>query len=120
MFVSNHGEPLHQVGVSISLHLDAPLYVGIGLSSHNPALTEKATFSNIEIKPLAPPATPAQMVLYSTVQAIGVEDNFRRAIVINSRLLTLRPPTGPATARPSSSTRTDICTRLPQPEARRN
>ena len=92
MFVSNHGEPLHQVGVSISLHLDAPLYVGIGLSSHNPALTEKATFSNIEIKPLAPPATPAQMVLYSTVQAIGVEDNFRRAIVIHSQAAHAQAP----------------------------
>ena len=92
MFVSNHGEPLHQVGASISLHLDAPMYVGIGLSSHNPAVTEKATFSNIEFKPLAAPATPAQMVLYSTVQAIGVEDNFRRAIVINSQAAHAQAP----------------------------
>ena len=59
MFVSNHGEPLHQVGASIKLHLEGPFYVGIGLSSHNPAVTEKVTFSNVELKQLTPPATPS-------------------------------------------------------------
>ncbi len=84
MFVSNHGEPLHQVGASIKLHLDGPFYVGIGLSSHNPAVTERVTFSNVELKQLAPPATPAQLTLYSTLQTIEIADNSRRATILQS------------------------------------
>ena len=84
MFLSNRGEPLHQVGASIKLHLDGPFYVGIGLSSHNPAVTEKVTFSNVELKQLTPPATPAKLNLYSTLQTIDVADNARRATVVYS------------------------------------
>jgi hypothetical protein len=84
MFLSNHGEPLHQVGASIKLHLDGPFYVGIGLSSHNPAVTEKVVFSNVELKQLAPPATPAQLTLYSTLQAIEIAENARRATLLYS------------------------------------
>lgn len=72
MFVSNHGEPLHQTGASIKLHFDEPFYVGIGLSSHNPAVTEKAVFSNVEIKQLTPPAAQAQKTLYSALQTLEV------------------------------------------------
>jgi hypothetical protein len=35
MFLSMHGEPLHQAGASIKLHFDGPFYAGIGLCSHN-------------------------------------------------------------------------------------
>jgi TolB protein len=84
MFVSNHGEPLHQVGASIKLHFDAPFYVGIGLSSHNPAVTEKVVFSNVELKQLTPPATPAQKTLYSTLQVIDIPENARRATILYS------------------------------------
>jgi len=92
MFVSNHGEPLHQGGASIKLHLDGPFYVGIGLSSHNPAVTEKATFSNVELKALTPPAVPAKMELYSTLQAIEVADNSRRATVVLSQPAHMEAP----------------------------
>jgi hypothetical protein len=85
MFVSSHGEPLHQVGASIKLHLDGPFYVGIGLSSHNPAVTEKVNFSNVELKQLTPPATPARLTLYSTLQAIEIADNSRRATILYSQ-----------------------------------
>ena len=84
MFVSNHGEPLHQVGASIKLHLDGPFYAGIGLSSHNPAVIEKVVFSNVELKQLAPSATPARLALYSTLQTISVDDSARRATVLLS------------------------------------
>ena len=84
MFVSNHGELLHQVGASIKLHLEGPFYVGIGLSSHNPAVTEKVTFSNVELKQLAPPATPATLTLYSTLQTIAIADNSRRDTILLS------------------------------------
>ena len=84
MFLSNHGEPLHQVGASIKLHLDGPFYAGIGLSSHDPAVTEKVTFSNVELKQLTPPATPAKMALYSTLQTIEVAEGSRRATLVYS------------------------------------
>lgn len=84
MFVSNHGEPLHQVGASIKLHLDEPFYVGIGLSSHDPAVTEKVTFSNVELKQLTPSPTPARLTLYSTLQTIDIADNARRGTILFS------------------------------------
>lgn len=84
MFVSNDGEPLHQVGASIKLHIDGPFYVGIGLSAHNPAVTEKAVFSNVELKQLAPSAPLANLALYSTLQTISVDDSARRATVLLS------------------------------------
>jgi Tol biopolymer transport system component len=84
MFLSMGSEPLHQVGASVKLHLDGPFYAGIGVCSHNKDVTEKATFANVELTPLASPATPANLVLYSTLQTIGIEDNARRAIVIDT------------------------------------
>ncbi len=47
IFVSNHGEPMHQVGDPIQLHIDSPFYVGIGFCSHLPAKTDMAVFSNV-------------------------------------------------------------------------
>ena len=84
MFVSNHGEGLHQVGASIKLHLDGPFYVGIGLCSHNPAVTEKVVFSDVELKQLMPPATAAHLTLYSTLQTIDIAENSRRATILLS------------------------------------
>jgi TolB protein len=92
MFVSLHGEPLHQVGASVHLHLEGPFYAGIGVSSHNKDVTEKATFANVELTPLTAPATPANLVLYSTLQTIAIEDNFRRAIVVDSERAHLEAP----------------------------
>jgi TolB protein len=84
MFVSNDGESLHQVGASIKLHLNGPFYVGIGLSAHNTAAAEKAAFSNVELKPLTPPANTAKLVLYSTLQTITIDDAARQATVLLS------------------------------------
>lgn len=84
IFVSNSGEPLHQVGASIKLHLDEPFYVGIGLCAHNKTAAEKAVFSNVELKQLAPPAEPAKRVLYSTLQTITIDDAARQATVLLS------------------------------------
>lgn len=80
MFLSNHGEPLHQVGASIKLHLQDPFYAGIGVCSHNKDAVEAATFSHLTMEP--PKADTGQPILYSTLQTIGIEDNFRRAMVI--------------------------------------
>lgn len=82
LFLSNHGEPLRQVGASIKLHFADPFYAGLGVCSHNKDAVETATFSNVELTPLTAPAAPAQLALYSTLQTIGIEDNFRRALVV--------------------------------------
>jgi hypothetical protein len=47
IFVSNSGEPMHQVGDPIQLHIDSPFYVGIGFCSHLPAKTDTAVFSQV-------------------------------------------------------------------------
>jgi len=82
MFLSNHGEPLHQVGASIKLHLEGPFYAGIGVCSHNKEVVEQATFSNLQLVTPAEVVSTGQPVLYSTLQTIGIEDNFRRAMIV--------------------------------------
>jgi TolB protein len=84
MFLSNHGEPLHQTGASIKLHLQEPFYVGIGVCSHNKDVVEAATFSNLELKRLTPPKESAQMALYSTLQTIGLDADSPRSTVVSS------------------------------------
>lgn len=92
MFLSLHGEPLHQVGASIKLHFDGSFYAGIGVCSHNKDVTEKGTFAHVELTPLSEPATPSNLALYSTLQTIGIEDNFRRAVVIASERAHIEAP----------------------------
>ncbi len=47
LFVSLEGEPMHQFGPPISLHLDGPFYVGIGFCSHLPDKIDTAVLSNV-------------------------------------------------------------------------
>ncbi len=82
MFLSNHGEPLHQAGASIRLHLEGPFYAGIGVCSHNKDVVERATFADVKLDALKPETNGGQAALYSTLQTIGIEENFRRAIVV--------------------------------------
>jgi TolB protein len=92
MFLSMGSEPLHQVGASIKLHLDGPFYAGIGVCSHNKDVTEKAAFANVELTALRPPNAPANLALYSTLQTIGIEDNFRRAMRITTDRARMEAP----------------------------
>jgi hypothetical protein len=50
IFVSITGEPMHQLGPPITLHFDAPFYVGIGFCSHLPATPDTAVFSHVVLK----------------------------------------------------------------------
>ena len=81
MFVSLHGEPLHQVGAATKMHLDEPFYAGIGLSAHDPNTVETATFAHVELKPLVAPSVAPQMALYSSLKAIEIDPGARRAVV---------------------------------------
>jgi hypothetical protein len=50
IFISLKGEPLHQFGPPITLHFDAPFYVGIGFSSHLPTTIDTAVVSDVFLK----------------------------------------------------------------------
>jgi hypothetical protein len=50
LYVSVAGEPMHQFGAPITLHLDAPFYVGIGFCSHLPATVDTAVLSNVVLE----------------------------------------------------------------------
>ena len=50
LFVSLEGEPMHQFGPSISLHIDAPFYAGIGFCSHLPDKIDTAVLSNVVLE----------------------------------------------------------------------
>ncbi|MBK5269972.1 MAG: biopolymer transporter Tol [Bacteroidia bacterium] len=47
LFVSMDGEPMHQFGAPIELHIDEPFYVGIGFCSHLADKTDTAILSNV-------------------------------------------------------------------------
>ncbi len=47
LFVSMDGEPMHQFGAPIQLHIDEPFYAGIGFCSHLPATLDTAKLSNV-------------------------------------------------------------------------
>jgi hypothetical protein len=50
LFVSLQGEPMHQFGPPINLHIDEPFYVGIGFCSHLPDKSDTAVFSDVVLK----------------------------------------------------------------------
>jgi hypothetical protein len=50
LFVSLEGEPMHQFGPPIHLHLDGPFYAGIGFCSHLPDKSDTAVLSNVVLK----------------------------------------------------------------------
>ena len=53
IFVSLQGEPMHQLGPPITLHFDAPFYVGIGFCSHLPATVDTAVISSVALESAA-------------------------------------------------------------------
>lgn len=74
------GGELHQVGASVQLHLTEPFYVGLGLCSHDPNKTEKAVFSHVTLE--KPASLPSALALYSTLNTIGDDRDFRRDVVV--------------------------------------
>lgn len=47
LFVSMDGEPMHQFGAPIELHIDGPFYAGIGFCSHLADKVDTARLSNV-------------------------------------------------------------------------
>jgi hypothetical protein len=50
LFVSLEGEPMHQFGPPIELHIDGLFYVGIGFCSHLPDKSDTAILSNVVLE----------------------------------------------------------------------
>jgi hypothetical protein len=50
LYVSWQGEPMHAEGAPVTLHMDAPFYVGIGLASHMAATVTTAKVSDLVLE----------------------------------------------------------------------
>ncbi len=77
---SSPGAPFHQVGASTQIHLEEPFYAGIGVCSHDASRSEKAVFSHVTLE--KPTPAPANLALFSSLQTIGDDKDFRRAVVV--------------------------------------
>ena len=84
LFLSMHGEALHQVGASVRLQLREPFFVGLGAVSHDVSTTDTVAFSHVGLQPLPALAPAASVTLYSTLQTVQIEDQYRRAAVIRT------------------------------------
>ncbi len=50
LFVSLEGEPMHQFGPPVELHIGGPFYAGIGFCSHLPDKVDTAVLSNVVLE----------------------------------------------------------------------
>ncbi len=50
LWVSLEGEPMHQFGPPLTLHLDGPFFVGIGFCSHLPDKSDTAVLANVVLE----------------------------------------------------------------------
>ena len=84
LFLSMHGEPLHQVGASAKVHFNGTFYAGLGMCARKQGTAEVATFAHVELQPLNAAAAPAAMELYSTLHTMSVDPNVPLDIVIQT------------------------------------
>jgi hypothetical protein len=84
LLLSNQGEPLHQVGASVTLHLTEPFYVGLGAVSHDVATTDTVEFSHVTLQPLPHYPRQEKLALFSTLQTAQTEDQYRRSMMIRT------------------------------------
>jgi TolB protein len=92
LFISQHGEPMHQAGASINLAFDGPFYAGLGVCAHNKDAVERATFSAVELKPLAPVSATASFAQFSSLQTIAIDPNARVAKVVLTERSQIQAP----------------------------
>jgi hypothetical protein len=50
LYVSLAGEPMHQEGSAMELHLQEPFYVGVGFTSHQPGTLDSAVLSDVVLE----------------------------------------------------------------------
>jgi TolB protein len=85
MWLAGPGEELRMAGGSMRVPLHDPVYVGIGVCSHDKDVVEKAVFSNVELA--AAPAGTGQPVLYSTLETVPISSGDRRVVYVAAERL---------------------------------
>ena len=80
MWLGARGEKLQPSGAAMRVSFSAPFYVGIGVCSHDKDAIEKAVFSNVELKEIAPAAPADKPTLFSTLETITVASTDRRVV----------------------------------------
>jgi len=50
LFIGENGAPMHQVGDTLTFHMDEPFYAGIGFASHRPDRSDTAVVSNVVLE----------------------------------------------------------------------
>jgi TolB protein len=79
LYLAAKGEELKFSGAAVRLALDGPVYVGIGVCSHNKDVTETATFANLELTTTFPATKP---VLFSTLETQAMNSTDRRVVFV--------------------------------------
>jgi TolB protein len=81
MWLAGADGEFHLAGGSTRIALQEPFYVGIGVCSHDKGVVERAVFSSVELKTMAPTAA-ATSTLYSTLEIITVASTDRRVVYV--------------------------------------
>jgi hypothetical protein len=79
LYLAAKGEHLKFSGAAVRLTLDGPVYVGIGVCSHNKDVSEITKFSNVELANELPVEKP---VLYSTLETQAMNSTDRRVVLV--------------------------------------
>jgi TolB protein len=80
MWLAARDQKLLPAGAAMRVPLQGPFYVGIGLCSHDKDAVTKATFSSVELKPLAPVTATEKPVLHSSLETIDIASTDRRVV----------------------------------------
>ena len=75
VFIPDASGKLVPSGAAMAVDLTGTFYIGIGISAHDPAVTETAHFRNVTVETLAPSTAP---VLYSTLETVLIASTDRR------------------------------------------
>jgi Tol biopolymer transport system component len=79
MLLAPRGAPLQIAGGSIRVAIRGDYYIGIGISSHEKDVVEKAVFSNVTYRV---PDNTAAPTLHSTLETIAIASTDRRVVYV--------------------------------------
>jgi TolB protein len=80
MSIAAAGQDLHPAGGSAKVELTGEFYVGLGVSAHNTARIETATFSNVELG--VQPAVTGAATIINTLETINLRSKDRRVAYV--------------------------------------
>ena len=80
VWLAERGGKLHPAGASIRVEFDGPYYIGIGICSHDKDAVEKAVFSHVDLKSVAPATSGEKPTLFSTLETISIDSTDRRVV----------------------------------------